>query len=512
MQSSTRIVFNTGILYSKMFVTIVIALFSTRLILDALGVKDFGIFALVGGVIGALSFLNKAMGSATQRFLSYNRGKGTAQLSKVFNTALVLHVFIGFVFVLVLEVAGVFLFDGFLNIDPDRIPVAKFVFHCTVASTFFSVIAVPYDAIMNAKENMIVFSLFSILEAVLKLVIAIFLYYTPADRLATYGLCMALMTVSCRTLKRIYSRLHYPESKLNLKAVDGKLMKEMGAYSGWVTVEIASHIAKGDGIPILLNLFFGTGVNAAYGVSTQVRHNISFFSEMIFKSSNPQVMKNIGDGNLAKSVSMSMTVCKFSFLLMALLSVPLIVDAPYVLSLWLKKVPDNAVEFCQLVLGTNLLIMTARGLNFLIDGIGKIRNYRLILSVLNLLVFPIAYVLLKFGFSPYSVFVGIFLSDFLVVCSRIYFASKHSGMSAWKFCKDVPFRVIPLTFFVGALTWLLRGSLPIHPFAELLLLVIVSSALFFAGFWLFVMDAGEKSFVKEKWGRICQKWRKRRGK
>lgn len=512
MQNSTRIVFNTGILYSKMFVTIVIALFSTRLILDALGVKDFGIFALVGGVIGALSFLNKAMGSATQRFLSYNQGKGMAQLSKVFNTALVLHVFIGLVFVLVLEVAGIFLFDGFLNIDPERIPVAKFVFHCTVASTFFTVIAVPYDAIMNAKENMIVFSLFSILEAVLKLAIAVFLYYTPADRLATYGLCMALMTVSCRTLKRVYSRLHYPESKLNLKAADGKLMKEMGAYSGWVTIEIASHIAKGDGIPILLNLFFGTGVNAAYGVSTQVRHNVSFFSEMIFKSSNPQVMKNIGDGHLEKSISMSTTVCKFSFLLMALLSVPLVVDAQYVLSLWLKKVPDNAVGFCQLVLGTNLLIMTARGLNFLIDGIGKIRNYRLALCALNLLVFPVAYVLLKCGLSPFSVFVGIFLSDFLVVVARIYFATKYSGMSAWKFCKDVPFRVIPLAFFIGTLTWSLRGVLPIHPFAELLLLVIVSSALFFAGFWFFVMNADEKLFVKEKWNRLCSKWRRRRRK
>lgn len=496
MQNSTRIIVNTGILYGKMFITIGIALFSTRLILNALGASDFGIFALVGGVIGALSFLNKAMASATQRYLSYNRGKGHEQMAKVFNTALVLHIIIGLVFATILEIAGLFIFDGFLNIPVERIPVAKFVFHCMVASTFFTVIAVPYDAIMNAKENMFVFALFSVLESVLKLCIGIWLYYTPVDRLATYGLCMALMTVVCRTAKRIYSRMHYSESKMSLACVDKNLMKEMAAYSGWVTVESVSHIAKGEGIPIILNLFFGTVVNAAYGVSTQVRQNIGLFSEMIFRSSNPQLMKNIGEGNLAKGIQISFITCKFSYLLMALLSVPLIVKADYVLSLWLKNVPENAVFFCQLTLATNLIIMLARGLNFLIDGIGKIRAYRIALSIFNVLVFPLAYALLYFGFSASSVFASIILSDILVVAARIHFANKYSQMGVLTFIKATIFRLVPITLITVAVAYVSSEIVPNYDFLNLVICTITSSislsALFYAG----ALNKEERTFTK----------------
>lgn len=505
MQNSTRIVVNTAILYGKMFITIAIALFSTRLILDALGTDDFGIFALIGGVIGALSFLNKAMSSATQRFLSYHRNKGAEKLQSVFNTALALHVFIGLVFIVLLEGAGFFLFNGFLNIAESRIPVAKFVFHCMVASTFFSVIAVPYDSIMNAKENMFVFALFSILESVFKLGIALFLYYTPADRLATYGLCMALMLLLSRTAKRIYSRLHYKETKINFKSIDWKLMKEMGGFSGWVTIEIISHIAKGEGIPIMLNLFFGTTANAAYGVSTQIRQNISFFAEMIFKSSNPQVIQNIGDGNITKSIRLSTTVCKFSFLLMALFSLPLIVKMPYVLSIWLKKVPEDAVLFCQLVLTTQLIIMLARGLNFFIDGIGKIRTYRLTLSLFNVIVFPIAYVFLKLGFSAGFVFAGIILSDVSVVIARIYFASKYSEMNAFAFYKAVPLKLIPFTITLVLLLFQASKSLSVAPFFNLVLITLLSTVFLSLGYWIFILDKNEKDILFSLWRKLKKK-------
>ena len=505
MQNSSRIILNTGILYSKMFLNIFIALYSTRLILNALGTNDFGIYALVGGVIGALSFLNKAMATATQRYLSYNRGKGTEQLGKVFNTSLILHVLIGILFVIVLEICGLFLFDGFLNIESSRLAAAKFVFHCMAASTFFSVIAVPYDAIMNAKENMLVFSLFSVLESVLKLLIAIYLFYTPVDKLMPYGLLMALMMDFCRTFKRLYSDYKYKETKIRLGVVDFKLLKEMAGYSGWITVESVCHIAKGEGIPVVLNLFFGTGVNAAYGVSTQVRHNIGSFSEMIFKSSNPQVMRNIGDGFIDKSIKLSTTVCKFSYLLMALLSIPLIIEADFILSLWLKNVPDYAANFCRLVLGTNLMIMLARGLNFLIDGIGKIKVYRITLSVLNLIVFPIALVLLKMGASPYSVFIGIFFSDFLVVVARVYFAAKYSGMNASEFCKSVPFRLAPLTMLILCVLWKLPDLFHLTNWENLIFTLVVSSVLQILTFYLFVLDKNEKKFVFEFMGKIKRK-------
>lgn len=505
MKNSSRIVVNTGILYGKMFLNMGIALFSTRLILKALGTNDFGIFAIVGGVIGALSFLNKAMSTATQRFLSYNQGKGSAQIAKVFNTALLLHIFIGLAFVLILEIAGIFLFDGFLNIDENRIPVAKFVFHCTVVSTFFTVIAVPYDAIMNAKENMFVFALFSVLESIFKLGIAILLFYTPADRLATYGLCMALMMIFCRTIKRIYSRYKYKESKLNFHLIDWKMMKEMLSYSSWVTIEIISHIAKGDGIPVVLNLFFGTVVNASYGIATQVRHSISLFAEMLFKASNPQVMRNIGDGNIERSVRLSTTVCKFSFILMAILSLPLIVKCETVLQFWLGRVPEYSVIFCQLVLGTQLVIMTARGLNFLIDGVGKIRSYRLILSVLNVIVFPIAYGCLKLGMEPWAVFFGIILSDILVVVARLYYSHKYTGMNILHFCSSTLFRLLPLVLIAGLVTNAAKDVIQVNPILDLAICTLISTALLTGGFYLFVLDKDERGFAKDIFKKMKKK-------
>lgn len=505
MRNSSRIIVNTGILYGKMFLNMGIALFSTRLILKALGTNDFGIFAIVGGVIGALSFLNKAMSTASQRFLSYHQGKGPEQIACVFNTALLLHFFIGIAFVLILEVAGIFLFDGFLNIAPNRISTARFVFHCTVASTFFTVIAVPYDAIMNAKENMVIFALFSVLESVFKLAIGILLFYTPADRLATYGLCMALMTVFCRTLKRIYSHRKYKESRLNFKIIDWKMMKEMLSYSSWITVEILSHIAKGDGIPIILNLFFGTAVNAAYGIATQVRHCISLFAEMLFKASNPQVMQNIGNGNIEKSIRLSTTVCKFSYILMAILSVPLIVECETVLKIWLGEVPEHATIFCQLVLGTQLIIMTARGLNFLIDGIGKIKTYRLVLSLFNVIVFPLAYAGLKMGMAPASVCWAILVSDILVVIARIYFAHRYTELRILDFCCSTLFRLIPLTVIVGAIAFAVK-NLTENSLLNLSLCTCISTILLGIGFYCIVLNLEERQYSKELFQKAKEKF------
>ena len=226
---------------------------------------------------------------------------------------------------------------------------------------------------------------------------------------------------------------------------------------------------------------------------------------MIFRSSNPQLMKNIGEGNLAKGIQISFITCKFSYLLMALLSVPLIVKADYVLSLWLKNVPENAVFFCQLTLATNLIIMLARGLNFLIDGIGKIRAYRIALSIFNVLVFPLAYALLYFGFSASSVFASIILSDILVVIARIHYANKYSQMGSVTFIKATILKLVPITLISVAMAYICKEIAPNYDFLNLVICTIVSSVSLSALFYAGALNKEERMFVWEFVKKIVHK-------
>lgn len=476
-----------------MIATMFIALFSTRLVLEALGASDYGLFSLVAGIIGALSFLNKSMSTATQRYLSHQKKQGLEAMSRVFNTSMVLHFIIAFIFVIILETAGLFLFNGILKIDPERILVAKIIFHSMVVSTFLSIITVPYDSLINAHEQMFIFALFSLIESLMKLAIAIYLFYSPFDRLATYGVLLTFILLILRSLRRLYSRIYYPESKINLKAIDKKLMKEMAGFSGWNVLESSTYIAKGQGMPVLLNIFFGTLINAAYGISITVRQNVVFFSDMIFRTTNPQIMSNIGNGEIKKAISQSITVCKFSYLLFAFFSIPLIVEMPFVLSIWLKNVPEYTVVFSQLTLATVLLVMIARGLNFLIMGIGIIKYYEIALSVLNVLVFPISYFLLKNGLSPLYVFVGIIASDFLVVIVRVIFASKYSNMSKLVFFKQVPLKLIPLTLAIFLLLYFPYFNVFQNPFLHFAWTLLGSTILLFLGAWFIVFNPSEKN-------------------
>lgn len=476
-----------------MLITMVIALFSTRLVLEALGEKDYGLYTLVASVVGTLSFLNSSMSTVTQRYLSHTKKLGVEALNKVFNTSMVLHFIIAIIFIILLEGAGLFLFNNFLTIDPDRIPVAKLIFHCMVISSFLSIITVPYDALINTHEQMFIFALFNILESFFKVGIAIFLFYSPVDRLATYGILLTFTLLILRTIRRIYSRLHYPESKINLRIIDKKLMKEMIGFSGWSLLESVTYIAKGQGMPILLNVFFGTLINTAYGLSTTVRQNVMFFSSMIFKTSNPQIMSNIGIGEIEHAIKQTITVCKFSFLLFAFFSIPLIVEMPFVLSVWLKNVPDYTIIFSRLTLITSLTIMLTRGLNFLITGIGKIKYYNISLTLLNLTVFPISFFVLKMGYSPAYVFIGILISDILVVVVRIFFASIYSKMSKIFFCKEVIFKIIPLVLLIFAVL-----TSPFLRFFDnsainFITTFIISTLLLSFGFWFIILNKKEKN-------------------
>lgn len=285
MSTSANIIKNTGFLYAKMGITVFISLYTTRLILNALGAADFGIYGVVGGAITMLGFLNSAMASATQRFMSYSEGEGDKRKQKsVFNSSLVLHWIIAIVVALLLEGAMFIFFGGMLNIEPDRVEAAKWIYHFAVISTLFTIITVPYDAAINAHENMLYYAIVGILESVLKLLAAIIIVYSQSDKLILYGLFMAGITILMLVIKQVYCQIHYTECRIALKEyVNRTTLKDISGFAGWNFIGSMGTLLGNCGGSIVINHFFGTAINAAENVGAQLRGQMMAFQTICSK-------------------------------------------------------------------------------------------------------------------------------------------------------------------------------------------------------------------------------------
>jgi O-antigen/teichoic acid export membrane protein len=298
-RASKRVAFNTLILYAKVGITMFISLYTTRLILNSLGASDFGIFNIVGGAIAMLGFLNAAMAGATQRFMSYAEGAGDKEKQKsIFNISVILHLGIAILVGIVLLIAGYFFFHGILNIPADRVHAARMVYYFMIVSTMLTVMTVPYDAVLNAHENMLYYAIVGIIESVLKLAVAFVVVYTLSDKLIVYGLLMACISLLVMIIMRVYCKRNYAECEFRSRRYyDKGLMREMAGFAGWSLLGQASSIVSNYGIGIVMNMFFGTIVNATQGIANQVSGQLGVLGTSIKKSLSPVIAKSAGANN-----------------------------------------------------------------------------------------------------------------------------------------------------------------------------------------------------------------------
>ena len=501
MRVANRVVFNTGILYAKMLVTIGLTLYSTRFVLAALGVSDYGVYNLVAGVVTMLSFLNTSMAISTQRYLSYNMGDGpgsAARVKQIFHSSVWLHLLIGLIIVLILELGGVYLFNNVLSIPLNRVHAAKIVFQFMVISTFFTVNAVPYDAAIIAHENMIFDAITGILEAVLKFIIAYGLAFTTTDRLILYGALIAVLTVIIRIIKSTYCVRHYPECKFSyLKfEFDRQTFRSIFSFAGWNTFGAIMQVGSTQGIAIILNLFFGTIVNAGYGIAFQVNSQINAFSSNMLKAMNPQIIKSEGQGDRERMLKLAMTASKFSFYLLGLFTVPLIVEMAYVLDLWLKNVPPYAVAFCKLILIVSLINQLSSGIMTSMQSVGRIKGYTVTISILMLLNIPISYVFLKSGFPAFSVLVIAIIIEVVALVARLYFAKRFTGLLIGKFLKSVVLRATLTLGISAGIASIIPYLIGHESFVRLCLTVIVFLASYCVGLWLLGLSRDDKEKLR----------------
>ncbi|MCF8341782.1 MAG: hypothetical protein K9I82_12460 [Chitinophagaceae bacterium] len=498
MQAINRVVKNTGILYARMAITVGISLYSTRLILAALGVEDFGLFNLVGGAIAMLGFLNGSMAAATQRFISFSQGAGDFEkVKRIFNMSILLHAGVAILAVILLEIAGYFFFHSVFNISPDRVSVGKLIYHFMVASTFVTILSVPYEAVITSHENMLFFAVISILEAILKLAIAFYITYANFDHLYLYGLLTAILSVLLLVIRRIYCKRKYSECAIDIKQhYDKGLLREMTGYAGWQLLGTSSTMLAFYGQGILLNVFFGTIVNAAQAISNQISGQLGSLATALIKAINPAIDKSEGAKNKELMLNLTMTSCKLSFFLMSIFYIPFFIEMPYLLKLWLKEVPEYTVIFCRLLLIRNLIEQLGWPLILGVHAKGNIKGIQL--SIFLVAFFPLlfAYVFFKIGFPPYSIYLIFIVYSLIVFIMTIYYAVKEFELPLLYFLKNIVLKSF-VTILVFSITLVFTYLIIPQGLFRLVFMIALIFIFYFPLIFILGMNDLEKSLIRK---------------
>lgn len=474
-----------------------ISLYTTRLILNSLGASDFGIFNIVGGAIAMLGFLNASMASATQRFMSYSEGEGNKEKQKsIFNVSFVLHLGISFVVGIALLIAGYFFFNGILNIPENRIFAAKVVYGSLIVSTMFTVMTVPYDAVMNAHENMKYYAIIGVFESILKLLVAIICVYTTYDRLIIYGILMACIPVITLTIMRIYCHKHYNECIISPQRYwDRNLTKNIASFAGWSFVSNATGMIGNYGLGIVLNIFFQTILNAAQGIATQTIGLLSAFTTNMLKAINPIIFRSAGAKTELLSQKIAMTTCKFTFLTTALFALPFMIETPYILKIWLKDVPEYAVIFSRLQIIRTLIEQLTTSLAISVTATGFIKELSISKTIINILPLPLIYISFQLGAPPYMMYL-ISISIWSVIGGfiNLYYAQKICNITRERHIKGVILPCIGMSIIILSLGYI--GTLLFQEgFIRLCLSTILSFFFFVVLSYKLCMNREEKQII-----------------
>ena len=443
--NNKRIAKNTLLLYFRMLLMMFVTLFTSRVVLDKLGVTDYGIYNVVGGVVAMLGFLNSSMSNAVQRYLSFEIGKNNeAGVNRIFNVSLFAHAGIAvFVFV-VMEIVGVWYLNTHMNIPAERMDAANWVLQCSIFTTLFTIVQVPYNAIIISKEQMGIYAYISILEVVLKLLVVYMLAIGNFDKLKLYSVLIMTVTIGIVMIYRFYCTRKYKEAKFKF-IKDWNLLKQIVGFASWNMLGELAWVFTGQGVNIILNSFFGPVVNAARGLAEQVNGAVNRFVANFQTAVNPQLIKNYASDQLGEMKTLLFRSTRFSYYLLLALSLPIILKMDFILHLWLKEVPDYTTDFCQLVLVSSLVSTLSNLLAQVARAYGKIRNYQIIVSIFLFLNFPLSYIVLKFGCSPLStMFVNIGVNAMLLFV-RLRLTNRMIQMTYGSFIRKVLFPVIIVT-------------------------------------------------------------------
>lgn len=444
-----RIAKNTVMLYIRMIVIMIVTLYTTRVVLNVLGETDYGIYNIVGSVVVSMVFIQNALMSATQRFLSYEMGLGdSGNVAHVFSSSLNLHLkFLAIIFVL-LETVGIWFLNSVLNIPSERLFAANIVYQFSILTFCSNLFRIPFNAIIISHESMNIYAVLSIIEAILKLSIVIALKYLFSDKLIAYGILVFTITLAINLIYISYCRRNYGnEAVLNIKG-DKMIIKQLRGFLGWNLLGGVTSVATHEGPNYFMNYYLGVTVNAAMGIAKQVSSAVYQFTSNFQAAFNPQIVKSYASNDKEYLFNLINKTSQLSFYLLFIFAFPIILCSDFIFNLWLVEVPEYTVIFCVLMILSQLIAAISSPLWMVAHATGDIKQYQIVMSIINLMVIPASYVVLRFQYPVYFILAFQVFLNILVYAYRLWFAKVRIGLPLKKYMRDVVFKCFYLTVLV----------------------------------------------------------------
>lgn len=493
-----RIAKNSLFLFARMIVTLLVGLYTSRVILSALGVSDFGIYNVVGSVVVMFVFINTAMVNSTQRYVTYELGcKDEDRLNRVFVSSLNIHAIISLVILVLCETLGLWFFYHKMVIPEERLSSAFWVYQLSVLSCVVNIMSVPYNALIIAHEKMSAFAYISLLDAFLKLLIAYVLTVYNDDRLVLYGILLFFITLLERYIYGRYCRLRFKESKYNSRW-DITLTLDMTKFAMWNLFGNFSYACYTQGLNLLLNVFFSPAINAARGLSVQVQSAISNFSYNIENAIKPQITKAYAQNNYERMHNLIGISARMSFYMLLMISLPIFLRTDQVLDLWLKEVPEHTSNFVRLTIMILWAEAIANPLLTAVQATGKIKKYQLWVSLLSFMILPCSYFALKINPCPEYVYLVSLSIEIIMQFVKIYIVGKQIGLSIRRYLKDVCMRIISVLILAIALTIPLSVNLDKPNLVNLIVVTLVCSSVILLGVWIIGITQTERNSIKAR--------------
>ena len=426
MKHSHKLLLNTIVSYLKIIINAGVTVFATKIALQCLGADDYGLFNLIAGIIAMLAFLNGALMISAQRFFSIAIGaKDEGRLTDYFNGSLGIHIAVATLMAVVLFAAKPLLFAYVLNINPESIETGKAVYDLMILSSVITIGTIPYSAIMNAREDLAQLSFIEILSCIMKLFAAVVLLFAKGNLLEIYTIFMMLAVLFKMLLEIGYSRWKYKEAKLRPKRLFKKdIIREMLGFVGWNTLGALAVLVRNQGVAVVLNVFFGTVVNAAYGIANQVNALVLSFASSLTAVFTPTIIQAKGAGNDDKMIFSALFSSKVSFLFSSLMALPILVYTPEILNVWLSEYPDNTIGFCRAIVISFLVLQLYPGINRAIYASGKIKGYQISISIILISIIPIGTILFKCGHPAVNIIILMIILQAFTLFSTTHYAHK----------------------------------------------------------------------------------------
>lgn len=501
--NNKRIAKNTLMLYVRTMLTMLITLFTSRVILQVLGVDDYGIYNVVGGFVAMFGIVSGALTSSISRFLTFELGKGdSSKLNKIFCTSINIQIGISLLIILLGEVVGLWFLNYKMNIPSDRLVAANWVLQCSLITFAINLISIPFNSAIIANERMSAFAYVSIFEVTCKLIIVYMLYLSPIDKLISYALLMVCVSLVIQSIYAIYCRRNFQECTYHWH-FDRLLIKQMTGFAGWTFFTNGAMLFNTQGVNILINLFFGVSVNAARGIATQVEAAVMRFVNDFTTAINPQITKNYAAGDLAEMNKLTCRGSKFAAFLFLCLGLPLIFETPYILKLWLNVVPEHTVWMFRLsVIGTLMTLLGNTGYTVCM-ATGRIRNYVLIITTIGCLVFPLTWVAYSLGAPVEATYIIYILVYIGVDFARLWIMKSLTGFPPMMFIRKVFGKLILVLPFCILLPLTITNTMA-PCFLRLLITIALSefstiSAIYFLG-----LDEVEREYAKGAFKKVTK--------